>query len=149
MRQFMKIVEEASIRSKVESLFKNFGGKQYAFSNLPQAGKNAVQVYWADEFGLEISPNSLWGYVEIPVEALKQAIGGMEDHPDFESYHQWYTTGGDIPDYSNADYAVILDNIYEEEVILDGWHRFHDYVRKGVKNIPAVLQISNDITEAE
>lgn len=143
MRDFINIIEDANSQSRASSLFKQFGGKVYALSDLPQPGKNAIQAYYADEFGEDVDPQSQWGYVELPTEALKQAIGGHDDHPDFDSYHREYVGGGDIPDHPSADYAIILDDDdVHGEFILDGWHRFHDYVRKGVEKIPAILYVS-------
>ena len=120
-------------------MFNRYGGKEYAYSDLPIAGKNAVRAYYEEEIGDEIDPNDKWGYVELPVEALKAAIGGNGEFDSFEEYHAAYIAGGDIPDHPNMDYAVILDGAYEgAEVLRDGWHRFHSYVAKGAKTIPAV-----------
>lgn len=139
MRQFINIVEDASGQSRAMKLFRQFGGKVYSAADLPQAGKNAIRVYYVEELGQEVDPASQWGYVEIPTEALTQAIGGHDDHDDFQSYHQEYISS-DMPDHPSAYYAIILDDDdVHGELIWDGWHRFHDYVRKGVEMIPAII----------
>jgi len=87
-----------------------------------------------------------FGYVEIPMEVLtKQVMRDQwmkEDMPnlkDFEQYHRWYVRQGGMPDHPLTDlWPVILSTNYEEETLEDGWHRLHDYYRKGVEIVPAV-----------
>lgn len=137
MREFMQIITEAS---HGQTLFTQYGGTVYALRDLPHSGKNAVQAYFVDEHGQHVSPDSRWGYVEVPTAALKEIIGGYDDHADFDSYHDWYVDGGDMPDHQTADYAIILD---DNDIIYDGWHRFHDYVRKGIEVIPAIIPLGD------
>lgn len=127
------------------ALFKEFGGKVYTYRTLPKPGRNAVKAYFIDEHGADVPADSRWGYVELPMERLKAAIGGgSEDRfPDFETYHRWYLAQGNMPDHARASHAVILDDEYED-VLYDGWHRFHDYARKGVEVVGAVL-MSGDV----
>lgn len=44
---------------------------------------------------------------------------------------------GDTPDHKDV-WAIILDADYED-VIWDGWHRFHCYIEKNISVIPAIL----------
>lgn len=140
MIRWPQALTESASQSPAQMLYNNFKGKEFLFQDLPRPGKNAVQTHFVREQGVKISPQSRWGYVEIPVEALIQVIGGRE-FSNFEEYHQWYVQA-DMPNHAKADYAVILDHD-PDEVIYDGWHRFHDYVRKGVKLIPAVLPLES------
>ena len=138
MRRYINIVENA--QAPGEALFRQYGGKVYDFSNLPQAGKNAIIAYYEEEHGMTVPPDSKWGYVELPMDSLKQAIGGFGgEHADFDAYHVWYIDGGDIPNHAGPEYAVILSG--DSDVIYDGWHRFHHYVRSGVEVVPAVLPL--------
>lgn len=147
MRRFITLVENAQAPGRV--LFDQYDGKVYEFRSLPQRGKNAVVAYFVDEHGYDVPPESKWGYVELPIDALKQAIGGGQESPftNFDDYHAWYVGQGDMPDHAGPDYAVILDAEYPA-VIFDGWHRFHHYVRSGIEVVPAVIQI-DDLTPGE
>lgn len=66
----------------------------------------------------------------------------FEDYDGFDQYHHDYVQDGqklgDMPDHPSVSHAVIL-GAADEDVIYDGWHRFHDYVRKGVTEIPCVV----------
>ncbi len=60
----------------------------------------------------------------------------------WQEYHQWYISGGHIPQYSeNERWPVIIAKSSEkhDEFLLDGWHRFHSYARSKHKTIPVVL----------
>jgi hypothetical protein len=137
------IVEEAS--SKGRSLFQQYGGKVFTYRELPAPGKRAIKQYFVDEAGANVPATAKFGYALIPTEALAAAIGGGSDGdwPDFPTYHQWYLDQGHMPDYTKQAFAVILD-ADDDEVIWDGWHRFHDYVRKGFKTIPCVLPMKRE-----
>jgi hypothetical protein len=142
MRRYIEIVENAQVPGR--ALFDRYGGKVYEFHNLPQPGKNSVVAYYEEEHGFDVPPDSKWGYVEIPMEALKQAIGGGQETPftNFDDYHAWYVGQGDMPNHTGPDYAVILDWL-DPAVLYDGWHRFHHYVRSGVEVVPAVLPLEH------
>lgn len=83
---------------------------------------------------------------EVPTEVLIREIervqgGRGEIDPDFEKYHQWYIDerAGPMPDHGPKNrWPVTLSQYYEEEVLEDGWHRLHDYYRKGHKTIPVM-----------
>lgn len=83
------------------------------------------------------------GYVEIPAEALIETIMQDEDFDqerfkDFDQYHEWYVQGQRMPDHpATGRWPVTLSN-NNEETLQDGWHRLHDYYRKGSRTIPAV-----------
>lgn len=87
-----------------------------------------------------------FGYVEIPMDVLTEAVMDDElmktDMPNmqtFDQYHKWYAAKGRMPSHPTTDlWPVILSSDYEEETLQDGWHRLHDYYRKGVEDVPAV-----------
>jgi hypothetical protein len=127
------------------------------FRELPIPAQLAVASYMA-EITRDFCSTLPWlqkkygskriGYVEIPMEVLTGAV--MQDEAvqaelpgtteeDFELYHRWYMKQGDMPDHPTTElWPVILSSDYDEETLQDGWHRFHDYYRKGVEMVPAV-----------
>lgn len=138
MREFIDIVENVS-QSNSNNLMDRFNGKVYRFTDLPQEGKNAIEVYYG-EFG-DIDPDEQWGYAIIPTDALKQAIGGNDEFDSFEEYHRDYIRGG-TENHPSVSHAVILNiDPRMDEVLLDGWHRFHDYVHNGAEMIPAIIPL--------
>lgn len=86
-----------------------------------------------------------FGYVEIPTDVLTdevmEDVWMAEDLPpmrDFEEYHRWYVGQKHMPDHpATGRWPVILSG-FEDETLQDGWHRLHDYYRKGAEMIPAV-----------
>lgn len=58
----------------------------------------------------------------------------QEEYASFEEYHKWYVDGGDIPDHTSSDWPV-LSSPDGSEALLDGWHRFHSYVKQGFSNV--------------
>jgi hypothetical protein len=85
------------------------------------------------------------GYVEIPTKALTAAIMQDEDlaadpaqFKEFDEYHQWYLKGGRIPSHPTTGRWPVTLSSFNDETLQDGWHRLHDYYRKGARMIPAV-----------
>lgn len=129
------------MEDKGHKLYRKYRGKKMKFMDLPEYAKKAVEVYFIEEFEMDIYGNTVFGYVEIPrIELEKHIENGVDfRYNNFEEYHQWYMGGGDIPEHTEV-WAVILDSdIRTDEVLLDGWHRFHCYVEQGIETIPAIL----------
>lgn len=63
---------------------------------------------------------------------------------NFEDYHNWYISFCDTPFYSKQWPVILAQGSCGEEIIEDGWHRFHSYIRDGIKSIPFVLYIKKD-----
>lgn len=101
--------------------------------------------WWAKEYGSE-----KFGLVVLPTEEIIRAImsrdSDMTDDfgkgvENFPAYHDWYLNHiGQMPNHKNSIWPVILrgESGRPFEFLEDGWHRFHDYVRKEVKEIPAL-----------
>jgi len=122
-------------------LYNKYKGKEMKFKDLPEQAKKSIEVYFIEEYEVEIYDDTIFGYVEIPRIELEKAIENHVDfrHKDFKAYHQWYLEGGDIPGHIEV-WAIILDtDIRTDEVIFDGWHRFHCYVEQGIEVIPAIV----------
>ena len=84
----------------------------------------------------------LYGIMDINdiIEGIRDDYEGL-DFDDFNKYHKWYRKQGKV-DHGDSVFPIILssDESIENgfEFIEDGWHRFHSYVDKGIKNIPVV-----------
>jgi hypothetical protein len=86
-----------------------------------------------------------FGMTEIPMQHLTRAIMDKNHDVnglggDWDKYHAWYCNRGDMADHdvSKPLWPVFLDRYYPD-VLQDGWHRLHDYYRKGVQSVPAVF----------
>jgi len=87
-------------------------------------------------------------YGRIPMNVLIASVDKMvKDNPDtfpfngFQDYHDDYQASHGV-DHGPSVLPVILyppsGGIVANEPIEDGWHRFHSYVKKGLKEIPAM-----------
>lgn len=115
-------------------LYNEFNGKTCLYKELPYAYGKAAQIYWEEEFDFDISDlqGNLYGCVTIPMKTLIELVmdteGIKDEYSDFDSYHDEYMTDehDEIPQYTEQ-WAVILSNTDCDEIIFDGWHRFHRY----------------------
>lgn len=143
----------------VQALIKEYDGYTEYFSLLPRTAQHALWVYMRDgawdkcksfnaakvEYAYE-----KFGYVKIPTKVLCQAImdnfKAAKDSKDvlnwatWDEYHAWYVDCSFIPK-PNDVWPVIL-NRYDDELLQDGWHRFHAYVIQGVKKVPCLYYVS-------
>ena len=97
---------------------------------------------YVNEYGAE-----LFGSVCLATSALASAIMKDEEiadsHSSWEDYHKWYLSCGDIPTHLATERWPVLLSSDAYETILDGWHRFHSYVRDGASEIQAVFNVSD------
>lgn len=82
-----------------------------------------------------------FGIVMLPSQAVRDAIMESpdlsEDHQTWESYHAWYSKSGQIPNHpKDGRWPVVLAD-FEDELLEDGYHRLHCYLRRGDETIPA------------
>lgn len=101
-----------------------------------EAFVNALPYYIAEYGDFQIGYHPC-----IPTEDMIAAVmvDLVEGFGDWGGYHNWYVAHREMPDH-NLDkvlWPVILGS-WTDEVLEDGWHRFHHYVRSGVKCIPAL-----------
>lgn len=117
-----------------------FNGLVIPFRRLPVHIKKAIYVYYTFELEHVIRSDDVFGYIEVPIEVLTNAIGCPQElgYANFDEYHKWYIEGGDIPQHESL-WPIILSG--DAEIILDGWHRFHSYVDKGIQVVPCVYPI--------
>lgn len=129
----------------VRDLITRHGGRTVRFADLPPLARKAI-VTRKDELmepgqHLDIPPDTLVGYVEIPIEELKPLLLGhvqADEAPfkTFDEYHKWYISHGHTPNHRQV-WPIELDTEHGD-VIHDGSHRFHSYVRSGLKVVPAI-----------
>jgi hypothetical protein len=119
--------------------------KVVSFKKLPQQAQLHLCEYWdVDKAELQKGCRR-YAIASIPVAILSAAIlveSVVED--SFEEYHAWYVSNGRMPDHNikRPLWPCHMSQM-KYETLEDGWHRFHDYVRKGVKRIPCILVLSN------
>ena len=101
--------------------------------------KEKVQI-WIEDYA-KVYLHKEFRVGEISIEELKDRIMKCNcfDFDDFEEYHNWYVEVGDIPDYKDSVFPVVLSDC--GECIEDGWHRFHSYIRNKLTKIPFVEYI--------
>lgn len=61
----------------------------------------------------------------------------MTEHGSFDAYHQWYMGAGTLSYPITDRYPVLA--WCNEEGIMDGWHRFHSYIRDKHPTIPLIF----------
>lgn len=86
--------------------------------------------------------DELYGVAMLEVQALTMAV--MEDEDIAGSYGSWAQYHGayiafDTPEYPATDRWPVILSSDDYETILDGWHRFHSYVRDGADEIPVIF----------
>lgn len=142
-------------------LVKRHGGRIVPFRRLPKDAQLAMIQYMAyDGEAWNVYKNTLdeearkcfvtkygdqrFGYVTIPTQELTAFVFDCmklspegADYDTFDAYHRWYAGQDSDTDHGNSVWPVILCDI-PNEGLEDGWHRFHSYVRKGLKEIPCL-----------
>ena len=88
------------------------------------------------------------GYVILSAESLKEFWKNCESdsskHFDnFDAFHKWYQSVGNH--IKNPTWPVILSD-FDDEILQDGWHRFHAYIEIGATEIPAVWYPGSGVT---
>jgi hypothetical protein len=84
--------------------------------------------------------NKMFYFGIVPIDLIKDEVTKRLEYNTFDEYHKWY--GDEQTDHGDSVLPIIID-YDDEELIVDGWHRFHSYVRKGLTEIP-VLGIYRD-----
>jgi len=78
-----------------------------------------------------------FGYGVVPMDVLTDEIKDRMGYDSFEEYHDEYSSGF-VPDHGDSILPIILD-FDNDELIEDGWHRFHSYYKKGLKRVSVVV----------
>lgn len=150
------LCEAANVTESVEplsaqGLIQRYGGREVEFRKLPSLAKRAIRTRAVEHLDPHdqvptIDPHMRFGYVEIPMEALQQAILAAVQREGarfktFDEYHRWYINHGDTPSHVEV-WPIELDLDDPDQIIEDGSHRFHCYVAAGVKVVPAFYRVS-------
>lgn len=95
-----------------------------------------------------MGPQKIFGVASIPMEMMQLQVmndpGRRIDFSCFSEYHEFFmrpsVEGKRVPHHSvRKMWPVFLSGRNRErETIVDGWHRFHAYVRAGAKKIPLI-----------
>lgn len=87
--------------------------------------------------------STLFGVSKFSVEDFKIAImaGGevAEDFTSWESYQDWYVGCSDVPSHGNIGRWPAIVSGFDDEILQDGWHRTHSYIRNGDTDIPVIF----------
>lgn len=147
------IIEVKQPMNLATALIHQYGGRAMKFRELPETAQKAIIARAREHLDPServprINPNRKFGYVEIPMNALKQAIfkNILENEPDtpfksFDDYHRWYISHGDTPNHTEI-WPIELETRYPElGLIEDGSHRFHSYVQRGLSIVPAIYPL--------
>ena len=138
-------VETAIVEGVTEKLFRKYGGTMMPFDELPVSAQSAIRHYMTVDGDNHEYDKSNYGFVMIPAKALIRVCWNATDNNMQNEYENWDEYHGSYWDgESDTDYADHLQQmwpviLYDGEGILDGWHRFHWYLRNDVKKIPAIL----------
>ena len=102
----------------------------------------AIAIYNKNLDGKGKVVRSIYAYLLVPTEELKQLIMQIEPlkkFKTFQDYHNHYKNASVLKTY-DKQYPVIIDSVFGC-VIEDGWNRFHSYVECGNSMIPCLVQI--------
>lgn len=82
--------------------------------------------------------------VEIPTvvikkEMMKRSEDLEEAFSNWDEYHRWYAKNNRVPNHSDKDRWPCILSGFNDEVVEDGVHRLHCYIKQGVKKIPCVF----------
>ena len=96
-----------------------------------------VNILINDYMSVGRNKNKSFAYGVVPMNVLTKEITKRMGYDSFDEYHQEYIQGY-MPDHGKSVLPVILD-FDNDELIEDGWHRFHGYYDKGLKKVPVVV----------
>lgn len=133
-----------------KKLIEQVGGVRLPYGELSRAAQQAILTYMSEgEYAGDLEDlekrlrKGTFGYSEIPTKVLTREIAqdpeiAHQFEGSFAKYHEWYLRQGHIPDHPARSRWPVILSPFEEETLQDGWHRLHDYYRKGARKIPVV-----------
>jgi len=136
-------------------------GRHLRFRDMPEESQIAAIVYMSgagwdmlhDGFEDDLRKKREWyikehgketfGFARLPMKAIKEEIMIRAKAQDdafesFDEYHAWYLSNGPVEKHPTGSVWPCIMSQFEDELFEDGWHRFHDYVRKGLTIIPVI-----------
>jgi len=125
----------------------NNGSAKY-WNKVDSIAKEAIKTSKVMKFYMDNYGNEKFGFVHIPTHAMKKRFmesewGGRDENSDwktFTEYTDWYKTiRYDIPKHSKKKRWPCILSGFDEELLEDGWHRFHRYIDLGCRYIPCIF----------
>ena len=134
------------------------GGRIFEYRDLPLEAQVAIHHYMAadgcfwntdsTEASVELYGNMKFGFVMVPMHVLQEEVMKSEfmheDFPGitgFDEYHQWFMHCGGMEGRGGRGVWPVILSSTTDEALQDGWHRFHQYVERGLDVVPAVYYV--------
>lgn len=116
--------------------------REIEYKKLPLSARKAIKWFATKDGGNCIDYHTKkYGYGIIATSDIIECVMNDEDIKDFKSfaeYHDWYDVDVIHPIQDiDKRWAVLIDN----EIIVDGWHRFHSYINSGYNEIPVIYYL--------
>lgn len=127
----------------INDVFLNYIEGESSFNQLDDNYQKAVTTYSHILSEDEVNKYR-FKYGKIPTQEIIKLI--WKNHPEiqyehksFEEYHSWYINHGDTPNHSEQWAVIIGRGCISDEIIEDGWHRFHSYIKNNYNSIPFII----------
>jgi len=72
-------------------------------------------------------------------EIFERHVDIRADNPTFEDYMKSYEDYTTVPDHSRRNRWPVIMSGFDDDIIEDGWHRFHCYITQKQRTIPCVF----------
>lgn len=117
------------------------------WDKIDSIAKRVLKTSKGMQFYLDKYGDEKFGYANIPTSALKEAYMKAEwgadsfgcNWKDFKDYSNWYKENQDCPKHSPKNKWPCILSTHSEELLEDGWHRFHRYIELGCRKIPCLF----------
>jgi hypothetical protein len=97
-----------------------------------------VKVLINDYMSVGRNKNKSFAYGIVPMKTLTKEIAERMGYDNYNDYHKDYVGSNYVQKHKESVWPIIL-NPDNDELIEDGWHRFHDYYSRGLKKVPVVM----------
>jgi hypothetical protein len=98
-----------------------------------------IKTLIKDYISVGRNKNKSFAYGLVPMKVLTKEIAERMGYDSFKDYHKDYTSDNYVPKYKKESVWPIILDVDNEELIEDGWHRFHQYYKMGLNKVPAVM----------
>ena len=108
-----------------------------------EAIKKSLKFY-TDKYG-----DCKFGYAHIPTRVMTEEVYNRNadinnDFDSFEEYRVWYFKSDDMPNHPRTKRWPSILSGFDDEVLEDGWHRFHSYVAMKCRTIPCIFYLNKE-----
>ena len=97
-----------------------------------------IKVLIDDYMSVGRNKNKSFAYGIVSMKDLTREIAERMGYDNFNDYHKDYVGSNYVQIHKDSVWPIIL-NPDNDELIEDGWHRFHDYYSRGLKKVPVVM----------